>query len=100
MGCSPYTSSLFMDLMLSNFALGLFPILYGVAIPAASLLVEIIRPNGELRRLIGLCGDFGRVCLIGSSGIKNPIREQFDTVIHEEPNQRVAPNEHRPAPAE
>ena len=32
--------------------------------------------------------------------IKNPIREQFDAVVHEEPQQRITPHEPGPTPAQ
>ena len=81
-----------MDFCFPNLALRLAPVLNGSTVLAASLLVQFIGTLGDLREQIGRG--------LGFDGIKNPIRQQFHAVIHEEPSQRVAPNEQRPTPAQ
>ena len=36
---------------------------------------------------------------LGFDGIENPIGEQFHAVVHEEPRERIAPDEQRPNPS-
>ena len=42
----------------------------------------------------------GRYHIMAPHGIEHTIREQFHAVIQKEPSQSIAPDEHRPAPAE
>ena len=42
---------------------------------------------------------WSRRCL-GFDTIEDPIREQFHTIIHDEPHKSIAPNKQRPTPAE
>ena len=87
---------LFMGFIFPNLQLRLSPVLNCLTVLAPSLLVKFIGPCGDLwckiERLLSQQWGFSRV--------KNPIREQFHAVIHEEPCQRIAPNGQRPTPAE
>ena len=57
---------------------------------------ESLGLTGVRRFRPGWCGfRFG----IGSGGIEDSIREEFHAVIHEEPHERIAPNEASPTPA-
>ncbi len=84
---------LFVRFILPNLPLRLNPVSNCLTIATASLLVQFfIGSLGDLRCKIPRC--------LGFDWIENPIREQFQAVIHEEPYQRISPNEQCPTPAE
>src|SRR5665811_2022396 len=86
---------LFMGFIFPNLLLRLYPVLICMTVLAASLFIEFIGALGDLRGHIGrFLGQKGR-----SSWIEHSIRKQFHPIIHEEPDQRIAPHERSPAPA-
>jgi hypothetical protein len=64
-----------------NLPLRLSPVLSRVTFAAASLLLEVIGPCGDLCRKIERFLGQQR----GFRGVKNPIRKQFHAVIEDEP---------------